>query len=164
MYFIFVTFIHLLLFILMILLDFKFLCKTLLHPLQCFSPSPWSWYLRSLSILTNISMCVYHGSGPLLVFLAIVVSAVADALLFRPGKLRPAQHLHSQPVVNHLCTPLTICQAHLSCTLQEHTHKNHYFSLDISWSVLSNLYDEALYYYFKRTKSVLLYDSFIIHH
>lgn len=73
--------------------------------------------------LTIICMCVYHGSGPLLVFLAVMVSAVAKALLFRPGQLCPAQQLHSQPVVNHLCTSLTVCQAHLGCTLQEHTEK-----------------------------------------
>lgn len=66
-------------------------------------------------------MCVYHGSGPVLVLLAVVVSAVAKALVFRPGQLSPAQHLHSQPVVNHLGTSLTVCKAHLGCTLQEHT-------------------------------------------
>lgn len=68
-------------------------------------------------------MCVYHGSGPLLVFLAVVGSAVAEVLLLMSGHLRNAQHLHSQPVVNHLCTSLTVCQAHLGYTLQEHKEK-----------------------------------------
>lgn len=75
-------------------------------------------------------VCVYHRSGPLLIFLAVEVSAVAEAFVFRPGQLCPAQHLHSQPVVNHLCTPLTICEAHLGCAL----HKVSLFNLDISRS------------------------------
>lgn len=68
-------------------------------------------------------MCVYRGSGPLLVFLVVVVSAVDEVLLFMSRQLCPVQHLHSQPVVNHLCTSLTVCQAHLGCTLQEHTER-----------------------------------------
>lgn len=34
------------------------------------------------------------------------------------------QHLHRQPVVDHLSTSLAVCQAQLSCALQEHTHTN----------------------------------------
>lgn len=68
-------------------------------------------------------MCVYRGSGPLLVFLVVMVSAVDEVLLFMSRQLCPAQHLHSQPVVNHLYTSLTVCQAHLGCTLQEHTER-----------------------------------------
>lgn len=68
---------------------------------------------------------VYHCSGPLLILLAVMGSTVAQILLFIFGKLRPTQHLHSQPVVNHLHAPLTVCQSHLGCTLQKH-RKSHY--------------------------------------
>lgn len=68
---------------------------------------------------------VYHRSGPLLILLAVMVSTVAQILLFIFGKLRPTQHLHSQPVVNHLHASLTVCQAHLGCTLHKH-RQSHY--------------------------------------
>lgn len=68
---------------------------------------------------------VYHSSGPLLILLAVMVSTVAQILLLIFGKLRPTQHLHSQPVVNHLHASLTVCQAHLGCTLHKH-RKSHY--------------------------------------
>lgn len=99
------------------------LCKARLH-----LPEVGAWdrlhYTVVLSLCTSVSyrintrMCVYRGSGPLFIFLAVVVSSVGEAFMFRPWQLRPAQNLHSQPVVDHLSTSLTICQAHLGCTLQ----------------------------------------------
>lgn len=79
-------------------------------------------FLHSVVIYrTNICTCVYHGSGPLLVLLPIMLSTEAKALLFRPLQLCSAEHLDSQPVVNHLYRSLTVCQTHLGCTLQVDT-------------------------------------------
>lgn len=69
---------------------------------------------------------VYHRSESLLLLLVVVVSTVAQVLLFILGKLHPAQHLHSQPVVNHLRAPLTVRQAQLGRALPEKkTKKQH---------------------------------------
>lgn len=73
----------------------------------------------------EFSVFVYHRSGPLLILLAVMVSTVAQILLFIFGKLQPTQHLHSQPVVNHLHASLTVCQAHLGRTLHKHRKSLH---------------------------------------
>lgn len=65
---------------------------------------------------------VYHRSESLLLLLVVMVSTVAQILLLILGKLHPAQHLHSQPVVNHLRAPLTVRQAQLGRALPENTN------------------------------------------